>query len=326
MNIQTQIETAQIIYAKELVKLLFPNDSWLMKSVSHDAYVKGKSVQIDQFSGKPKSRKNKVNLKIDAVRRTLTKKSYDISEFATDPEAIVFTEAMLSNPQLRSATMEAHKETLQEDVAMDLKSQWAATEAERIIRTTGTTNVAAGATGATGTRKSVTYVDFLNAWNQLNTDKVPLVGRQVLVPVTILPQLFQIEEFIKYDFISDRNGMPIKSGVIGNILGMEVWVDLDDFPVQYDDTATPVPEVLVPDDDGTAGGVTYAGAIDNNLSIMVWHEKFVTRAKGKAEVFIQLKHPEYQSDIMSTNCIAGGSKLRKDNRGVVNIVETLVTT
>ena len=323
MDIQTQVQTAQILYSKELQKILFPEGSWIKKSVSHDKYVKGKSVQIDQFSGKPNSRKNKVNLKIDATRRTLGKKSYDISEFATDPEAIVFTEKMLSNPELRSATLEAHRETLQEDVRMDIKSQWCATEAARIVRTTGAA-VAAGATGATGTRNGLAYDNILDAWGILNADKVPLEGRVMLVPVTMLPQLFKMDEFIKYDWISDRNGMPVKSGVIGNILGMEVEVDLDDSPVQYDNTATPVPQVLVPDDDGSAGGVSFAGGASNNLSIMLWHPKFVTRAKGIAKVFIDLDNAEYQSDIMSANCIAGGSKLRSDNVGVVNIVEGLI--
>lgn len=323
MNIQDQIENAQILYAKELVSLLFPEGSWINKSVNHDKYVMGKTVQIDQFSGKPKSRKNRVNLESAVTRRTLTNKTYDISEFATDAEAIVFTEAMLSNPRLRSETLEAHRETLVEDVRMDIKSNWCATDDTRIVRSTGAA-VAAGATGATGTRNGLVYANILDGWNQLNIDKVPLKGRSMLVPVVMLPQLFQIEEFVKYDFISDRNGMPIKSGVIGEILGMEVEVDLDDSPIQYDNSPTPVPQELVLEDDGSDEGVSFAGGTSNNLSIMMWHSKFVTRAKGKAKVFITTNDAKAQSDIMSANCIAGGSKLRKDNVGVVNIVEGLI--
>jgi len=325
MNIQSQIETAEILYAKELVKLLFPEGSWINKSVNHDKYVMGKTVQIDQFGAKPKSRKNRVNLESTLTRRTLTKKTYDIHEHATDAEAIVFTEAMLSNPGLRSETLEAHRETLTEDIRMDIKSNWCATEDARIVRTTGGA-VAAGATGATGTRSGIVYANILEGWNILNIDKVPLKGRSMLIPVVMLPQLFQIEEFIKYDFISDRNGMPIKSGVIGEILGMEVEVDLDDSPIQYDNGATPVPQELVPEDDGSADGLSFVGGASNNLGIMMWHSKLVTRAKGAANVFITRKDAKAQSDIMSANCIAGGSKLRKDNVGVVNIVENLITT
>lgn len=312
------------MYAKELQSLLFPEGSWLSKSKSHDKYVMGKSVQISQMTGKPKLRKNKVNLKIDATRRTTDKKSYDIGEFATDPEAIVFTEKMLTDPKLRAETLEAHKETIVQGVRMDIKSNWLATDAVRIVRSTGS-SIAAKATGATGLRNATVYDNILDGWSILNEDKVPLKGRCMLVPVTKLPELFKIEEFIKYDFISDRNGMPIKEGVIGEILGMQVEVDMDDSPIQYDNTATPVPQALVPDDDGSANGVTFAGSVNNNLGIMMWHPDFVARAKGTTKVFIDLDNAEYQSDIMSANCIAGGDKLRKDNVGTVCIVEGFVS-
>ena len=105
MNIQTQIDTAKIIYAKDLVKSIFPDGGWMNRSRNDSAYVKGKQVERANVTGKPKVRRNKRNLKIDATRRTLTSDSYEIQEFSTDPEALVFTEESLSNPQLRACDL-----------------------------------------------------------------------------------------------------------------------------------------------------------------------------------------------------------------------------
>ena len=78
--------------------------------------------------------------------------------------------------------------------------------------------------------------------------------------------------------------------------------------------------------DGSTSGVDFAGAADNNLAILMWDRNLVTRAKGTAKVFINPDNAETQATLMSANCIAGGAKYRKDKKGMVSIVETLVTT
>jgi hypothetical protein len=82
--------------------------------------------------------------------------------------------------------------------------------------------------------------------------------------------------------------------------------------------------MLSPLDDGSVNGVEYVGAASNNLAAILWHPDMVTHAKGKAEVFIDLKSAIYQSDILSTNVIAGGDKYRDDHIGVVSLVEGLI--
>jgi hypothetical protein len=323
MDIQNQIAAAQTIYAKELISHIYPKGDWISKSRNDSKYVNGAMVQRSINSSKPKVRRNKTSLKVDPVRKTYGKKSYPIHEFSTDPDAIVFTEKMLTQPDLRVEAMKDHKEVLIIESRMYLKSVWAATNADRIIRTSGVSR-SAKATDATGTRNAPTYDDLLNQFDQANQDRMPMKGRQLLIPVTWVPVFLKMDEFTRYDFISDRNGMPVKTGVIGDILGAEVWVDMDDYQLEYNNASTPVPQMLSPLDDGSVNGVEYVGAASNNLAAILWHPDMVTHAKGKAEVFIDLKSAIYQSDILSTNVIAGGDKYRDDHIGVVSLVEGLI--
>lgn len=318
MNIQTQIETAKIIYAKDLVASIFPDGSWMTRSRNDSQYVNGKKVERSNVSGKPKVRRNKVNLKIDATRRTLTADDYSIHEFATDPEALVFTEESLSNSQMRANALSEHRDSLNEDIGHFLKSEWAAEDAETIVRTSGAARAAA-AKGATGTRNTITYEDFLAAFQRfLEWDLMP---DSLLIPANMYVDMLKIQEFINNDH---NAGGVIPTGKVGSILGMDVFAT--SLGVHYDNAGTPAVQQLVPEDDGSANGLTFAGGASSNLGILMWDSKLVTRAKGNAKVFITPDDAETQSTLMSANCIAGGSKYRKDKKGVISIVETLITT
>lgn len=315
MDIQTQIETAKIIYAKDLVASIFPDDSWMTKSRDDSQYVNGKSVERSNVSGKPKVRRNKQSLKIDAKRRTLVADNYPISEFASDPEVIVFTEESLSNPAMRANAIDEHQKSINEQVGHFLKSQWGATDADAIFRTTGANKAATGK-GATGTRKTVTYADFLEAYQRfLLWDIMP---DSLLIPATMYVDMLKINEFIQNDYVNDK---AVPTGKIGRILGMEVFAT--SLGVHYDNAATPGVQELVPEDDGSEEGVTFAGGTTSNLGILMWNKDYVTRAKGNAKVFIDPDDAEAQGTLMSANCIAGGNKYRKDRRGIVSIVEAV---
>jgi hypothetical protein len=315
MDIQSQIETAKVIYAKDLVKSIFPDDSWMTKSRNDTQYVNGKQVERSNVAGKPQIRRNKQSLKIDAKRRTLVADNYPISEFSSDPEALVFTEESLSNPEMRANALDEHQKGINEQVGHFLKSQWAASDAAAIIRTSGANRAATGK-AATGTRKTVTYSDFLEAYQRfLLWDIMP---DSLLIPATMYTDMLKIQEFIQNDYVNDK---VVPTGKIGRILGMEVFAT--SMGVHYDNTATPIVQELVPEDDGSDEGVTFAGGAASNLGILMWNKDFVTRAKGNAKVFITLDDAEAQSTIMSANCIAGGAKYRKDRKGVISIVEAV---
>lgn len=313
MNIQTQIAAAKVLYSKDLVASIFPKDSWMTRSRDDSQYVKGKTVERANVGGKPKSRKNKVNLKIDATRRTLVTDDYNIHEFSTDPEALIFTEESLTHPQFRSNALAEHRDTLNEDIGNFLKSQWAANDPKAIVRTTGANRPASGK-AATGTRKIVTYQDFLDAYQKfLSWDLIP---DSMLVPATLYTDLLKIEEFIKSDFVNNK---AVPTGLVGQILGCQVYAT--SLGIHYDSEATPAVQDLILDDDGSAEGVTFNGTAASNLGILMWNKDFVTRAKGAAKVFIDPDDAEAQATLMSTNCLAGGSKYRKDKKGIVSIVE-----
>lgn len=316
MDIQTQIDTAKIIYARDLVGSIFPEQSWMTRSRDESQDVNGKTVERSNVSGKPLIRRDKVNLKIDATRRTLVADDYTLHEFASDPEALVFTEESLSNPQMRSNAISEHSMALNEKVGDYLKSQWAATQAEFITRTTGAAKAAA-AIGATGTRNTLTYADFLAVYQIALENNIMLDS--CLIPASMYVDMLAIDQFIRNEYVNDR---AVPTGRVGMILGMEVWSEA--IGVQYDNAGTPAPQQLVPSDDGSPGGVTYTGAAANNLAILCWGQQYVARAKGAAKVFIQQDDPETQSTIMSSNLIAGGEKYRQDEVGVVSLVEGFI--
>jgi hypothetical protein len=315
MDIQTSIETAKVLYAKDLVKSIFPEDSWMSRSRDDSKYVNGKSVERSNVGGKPKVRRNKVSNKIEATRRTLVAGNYNIHEFSSDPELLIFTEESLSNPEMRSNAIDEHQKSINEQIGHFMKTQWAATLPAHIARTSGANRLAAGK-AATGTRKKPIYDDFL-AGLQIFLDQ-DLVPTDIMVPSSMFIDMLKIEEFTTADWV-DQKAVP--TGRIGSILGATVWsVSLG---VHYSNAATPVIQELVPEDDGTDEGVTFAGGAANNLGIIMWNHEFVTRAKGSAKVFIDLDNAEAQGTLMSANCLAGGDKYRKDERGIVSIVEAV---
>lgn len=314
MDIQNQVETAKVIYAKDLVKSIFPEDTWMTQSRDDSTYVKGKKVERSNVTGKPHVRRNKQSNKIDAKRRTLAADDYSIHEFASDPEVIIFTEESLANPQMRATALDEHQKSINEQIGHFLKSEWAASAPGSIFRTSGDNKPATGK-AATGTRKIVTYDDWLEAYQAFLLWGI--MPDNALVPATMYKDLLKIEEFIQSDFVNDK---VVPTGKIGKILGMEVWAT--PLGTHYSNAVLPVVQQLVPEDDGSEEGVSFAGGTDSNLAINIWNKDYVTRAKGNAKVFIDPDNAEAQGTLMSANCLAGGGKYRKDATGVVSIVES----
>ena len=90
-----------------------------------------------------------------------------------------------------------------------LKTQWAANDAETIVRTNGA-NKPAAAKAATGTRKTITYADFLEAYQKfLAWDLMP---DTLLIPVSMYVDMLKIEQFIQNEF---NAGQTIPKGSCG---------------------------------------------------------------------------------------------------------------
>jgi len=67
--------------------------------------------------------------------------------------------------------------------------------------------------------------------------------------------------------------------------------------------------------------VTEATAVSDNLAVLFWHNKSVTRAKGKVDVFLNIGLANYLGDVFNCAARAGGSMRHANQKGVLALVQ-----
>lgn len=295
----------QEIWAQDIAGNLFPDNSFIMRSINDDAFVeKNKTVSLPQSGSVPVVERNRTTFPADADQRTDTVVTYDLDEYTTDPTHIQDIEEMETSYDKRTSVTMEHADTLQKTIADWMAYHWAADAAGQIVRTTGDDRVAFIA-GATGNRKKITYVDFLGAKRVLDNQDVPAEGRVCLLPAEMYNDLFELDEVINLQKQGTAN---LPSGVVARILGFDIMMRSN--VVSYTNAGTPVKRT--PD----AAALTTA-----NAAALFYHEKFVRRAKGNVKVYVNEDQAPYYGSLFSTMAKAGGRKRYTNGRGVVALVE-----
>ena len=140
--------------------------------------------------------------------------------------------------------------------------------------------------------------------------EIPFDNRFALIPADMYGELQAIDKFLDYQ----NRGLVdlISKGFIGEILGFKLYKRSR--AGVYTNASTPVMKVS-----GTATAVT------DNLAALFWHANSVRRAEGSPEVFINDAQAQYLGSLMNTAVRAGGRISRTDKKGVIALVQTLVT-
>jgi hypothetical protein len=164
--------------------------------------------------------------------------------------------------------------------------------------------------GIAGNVKKLTMADIALACLQMDEQRVPSDGRNLLLASYMLQDLF--------DEVKSALGI---TNLVTVMQYLKEYYNLNVIKRSSFDIARfkALPNTKFDRELFSAALVanTVAGAA-------MWHEKFVGRAKGGIDLFPQYDHSEYQGDVISGSMRAGGEPMYSDLKGTIAIVESKV--
>lgn len=300
------------VWARDIAEKLFPSNEFIVRAVSDDMWVSNKTVHRPQAGALPEVVRNRNSFPATAVGRTDTDNSYDLDEFTSTPTVIRDIEDIETSYDKRSSVLKNHIDELNKQIANWMVYRWSGTGAAQIIRTTGTDRLA-NTPSATGNRKKLTLADLMKARTTFNDMDVPEAGRCILLPAQWYDDLLLDEKttLLSKDF---RGEADIKDGHLMKLFGFTIYTRGRNNVLRYTNAGTPVAKLP-----------TDAGAATDNAAALVWHQDFVSRAKGGVKVYVDYDKPEWYGSIFSAMARAGGQKMFSDGTGVLSIVEAAGT-
>ncbi len=293
------------IWVKDIQEGLFESNQFLTHSVDHSPYVHGSLVHLQEVGSAAVTEKSRTDLPATVGTRTDNTRTYTIYSRSSNPVLVSDLESLQLSYEKRQSVLRQHMDQLMEDVGKDIAYEWAATQAGRIIRTSGDDTNTNLAGGATGTRNAITLKDVADMTRKFDMDNVPAEGRFLMLHPMLYYELFSIDSIIRAD-VMGRATLP--KGAITQLFGFNILVK-PSVPV-YTNATTPVPK-----EPGLASAAT------DNLCAMAWQRGCVARALGSIEVYEDQKNPLYYGDIISARIFCGGVKLRTNQTGVGAIVQ-----
>ena len=307
-------EIRPIKFSNELQSELFPENEFYKNSIAETGIgINVEKVQIPQAGasgsvgvGEPSS------LPLTITKRTDDIKEYNVSQlYLEEPKLITNENEIVINYNKRA--------DIQTSMALDLNTkagdiaatEWGATLAANIVRTTGTTNRATEIVGATGNRKRLIYDDLVNMKGVMNRSNTPAGRWFGLLTAAMVDDIFLIDKLTDADKVQLAK---VQDGEIGVIFGVR-WMmrhndTLGHSGIIYDNTATPVKKAV-----GAAVAAT------DNAAAIIWHERLVRHAEGNAFTYILRDHPAYLGTILNSSVRFGATFNRSDQKGIVTIVE-----
>lgn len=294
---------AELLIRKFLAEIspqLFPDDSFMSRSINDDAFVNGNSVELPHSGTTPTIAVNRSSLPGTIIKRTDTATQYVLEELTSDPTLLQDSEALVVAYGKRASILKQHVDKINQKASDRMLYKWAASGASNVV-TTGSARTTSSPS-ATGNRKALTKADILKGINFLNAQEVPLSGRSILLPSDMYLDILGIDEFTRADAFGKSN---IPDGVIGSIFGLTVYMRTSSVVM----TGTTL----------KAEGAT-ALAADNQAAVL-WHKDFVRKAVGAKKVFISADVAEFYGSIFSAMARIGGLRSRTDSKGVVTISE-----
>jgi len=293
------------LWIPAVVEYFFKTNQFANFAVNEDEYVVGGSIVHIPNAGAPSgTERNRVVLPAAINRREDLDVTYELDEFTSDPALISNRDKVELSYDKTASQVRQDTQALQESAGDWLLYKWLQNiPAANKILSTGA-NATATAPGATGNRKIITEADLRKAKVTLDNQKVPKMGRYMLLSSNLMDQLIS-DEKLRYAF---ANPISLEDGTFPRYAGFTL-LDRADVGVQ----AT----------GGTAGVLKAPGAAsattDDEVAFF-WQVDSVSRAMGTVDIFQDLGNPVYYGDIYSFLMRLGGRNRRYDNKGVGTIV------
>lgn len=296
------------IWQSTIVQALYAANPHLNLCSNADQYVlQGKVVHIPQAGASPGVEKNRQQLPAKVTRRTDVDVTYAIDEYTTDPIHITNAENIEPSYSKRTSVLEDSQNKLNDTVGVCTLKNWAPTKAVRIIRTTGAP-VDTHLEGSVGQRLAFALANLKAAQKLMNKDNVPTEGRYAMFDADMYDQF--TDQLTDNQYRDFSRAYDEKNGVVGKLFGFNIMQR--SFVLRYNGS--------VPVEPGTEGHAPDCAAV------LCWHTNAVEKALGDVKFFEDEANPLYFGDIYSALVRLGGRIRREDQKGVIAIVQDLVST
>jgi hypothetical protein len=307
------MEIRPIKFSQELQRELFPDNAFYKKSISETGVgIDVETVQIPQAAaagdvgvGVPGT------LPLTITERTDDIKSYAVQQlYMLEPQLVTDENEIVTNYNKRQDMQRAMGMAINSKAADIAATEWGSNL--NIVRTTDTAVRATTIVGATGNRKRIKYDDLVNINTVMNEMNAPVGKWYGLLTAGMVSDIFLLDKLTD----ADKTQLAlIRTGEIGIIFGisfmMRVNSQLGHAGVFYDNTATPLKKAL-----GAAVVST------DNAAGIIWHERLVRHAEGHNKTYIDRDKPEYLGTVINSKVRFGATYNRKDEVGIIALVET----
>jgi hypothetical protein len=301
----TAVEALVTIFSSDIQKNLYAANEFY-KGCKVDAGVasNAEKVQVPQSGARPGVNVNPTSFPLALTTRTDNVVEYNLDLAATDPIHLQDVNLMMLSYNKRMDVLQDHIDTLNDYVALKLMNVWCPTDANSILRTTGTGNTGILAPSATGTRKEITVDDIRRVAAIFDRQNVPSTGRRMLVDADSKLELVRCPEFQDYN----KTGIvgQFQTGSIGKIYGFDV----------YERSTTQLFAA-----NGVKKSIGAVAAATDNRGVLFFHPSFVRYAEGVVKVYSQLDVPTLLGSVFNAALRVGGTISRTDNKGVAVLAQ-----
>lgn len=306
-------EIRTTLYSKELQKQIFPDNSFYKKSVAETGVADTTETVEKPVQNKiGKAKEGKPNsLPLSVETSTDTKKTYPTTLIYCQPLLIDSQSELLTNYGKRQTKQEQQAGELNNKIAAYAAFHWSPKVKDNILKTTGEGRKS-NVLGLEANRKAVTKDDFLRIQNLMMRMNVSGIGGKWYGMVTPdqYTDLLKIPEFV--DYYKTGFTTKLESGIVGIILGIEVFVRTTDeghAGILYKSDGTPVPGDSEVKDTLLTGG-------------LFWNDKMVCRAEGQVRTVVNENAPGYLGGtIIESFTRFGADIIRDDQKGVIALLE-----
>lgn len=300
------------IWLDQIQDALLPASDFVNQSVDHSGFVDNITVHIPQAGTATAVVKDRTVLPATIGQRTDTDRTYNLSEYTTDPMVIRDVDEIQSSYDKRASILRDNVNEINKRIGDQTAYTWAGstlwtTAGGQIVLTTGTAGSTALAPGATGTRKAIKIDDLANAAAKLDGDDVPSEGRFLLMPAKVYHAMLieNASTLLHMDYMN--------MGLVGDVKVPKIWgfnIIVRSNTVVYADAATP-----------TLKAVGAATATTDHYGVVGWHKDYAANALGAIKVFAESDKADYYGSIVSAMVMHGSTTMRTDGKGIVTIVQ-----
>ena len=304
-------------FTKIIKEKLFSGAEFVLKSVSHDAFVNDLTVEIPISGTLPDIVENRTSYPITVVSRTDTKQTYDLIEFSLGAIKVSEKEQKELSYDKAASILKQHVDKLNDRIALRAAYNMGgagllSTGAGNIVLTTGTASASIAPPGSAGTLspKGLMLLDLAQAAKKLDKDGLPRAGRYCLMPSDMYWDFVEINkaQLLNLDYNKTNTNGDIADGAVLKVYDFNIMVR--PHTLIYANAATP-----------TIVAVGAVAAATDVWAAICWHENEVSRAIGSTEVYYDKRSAVYQADIYSATQRFNNSQMRTDGTGIVTIVQ-----